>query len=73
MVFVNFLLLPVSLLPAVFGMSGELYVIPATVLGILYLFGTVGLALNPTKPTAGCLLRLSVLYLPLLLMAMVIC
>jgi len=72
MMFVNLLLLPVSLLPAVFGMSGKLYVIPAAVLGILYLFGTVGLALNPTKPMAGCLLRLSVLYLPLLLMAMVI-
>jgi heme O synthase-like polyprenyltransferase len=54
-------------------MSGKLYVIPAAVLGILYLFGTVGLALNPTKPMAGRLLRLSVLYLPLLLAAMVIC
>jgi heme o synthase len=73
MVFVNLLLLPMSLLPAVFGMSGKLYVIPAAVLGILYLFGTVGLALNPTKPMAGRLLRLSVLYLPLLLAAMVIC
>jgi len=54
-------------------MSGKLYVIPAAVLGILYLFGTVGLARNPTKPMAGRLLRLSVLYLPLLLAAMVIC
>ena len=70
--FVNLLPLPVSLLPAVFGMSGKLYLIPAAVLGILYLFGTVGLALNPTKPMAGCLLLPSVLYLPLLLMVMVI-
>ena len=71
--FVNLLPLPVSLRPAVFGMSGKLYVIPATVLGILYLFGTVGLALNPTKSMAGRLLRVSVFYLPLLLAAMVVC
>jgi protoheme IX farnesyltransferase len=73
MVLVNLLLLPVSLLPAVFGMSGKPYIVPAIVLGILYLCGTVGLALNPTKLMAGRLLRLSVVYLPLLLAAMVIC
>lgn len=73
MVFVNLLLLPISLLPVSFGMTGTLYIIPAGLLGFLYLWSTMRLARNPAKLVALRLLRVSVAYLPLLLAAMVLC
>ena len=70
MALVSVLLVPVSLLPTLVGMTGELYLLPAIVLGFLYVRSTVGLAKDPTQLMARGLLRLSVVYLPLLLAAM---
>ena len=73
MIFINVLLILVSILPIGSGMTGKVYIVPASILGVVYLWGTVRLAKQPTKLRAARLLRVSVLYLPLLLIAMIIC
>jgi len=60
-------LLPVSLLPSVVGLSGPAYFAGALVLGIAYLAAGVYAARERTIDAARLLLRVSVVYLPVLL------
>jgi len=73
------LMIPVSLWPTWLGITGVPYAIAAVVLGLGYLYATIRFAailkdpLGPTaRPLARNLLKVSVLYLPLLLAAMIL-
>jgi heme o synthase len=65
------MLLPVSLVPALLGLSGKLYLLGAVILGLLFLYGSVRAALSQSRQQARRLLLLSVVYLPLLFILMV--
>lgn len=60
-------LLPVSLLPTFLHFSGWLYLAGAVVLGAWFLHASVATARQPTLEQSRRLLRVSVIYLPLLL------
>jgi protoheme IX farnesyltransferase len=66
------LLLPVSLLPTVLGISGKVYLYGAIILGLLFLYSSVRAALSKSRQEARRLLLASVIYLPLLFVLMVI-
>ncbi len=66
------MLLPVSLLPAVLGISGRIYLYGAIVLGLLFLCSSVRAAFSQSRQEARRLLLASVLYLPLLFILMVL-
>jgi protoheme IX farnesyltransferase len=66
------MLIPVSLLPTVLGMSGRVYFFGAIVLGLLFLYSSVRAAFSMTRQQARRLLLASVLYLPLLFILMVL-
>ena len=66
------MLIPVSLLPAVMGISGRVYLVAALVLGLLFLVSSVRAALSKSNQHARQLLLASVLYLPLLFGVMVL-
>lgn len=63
-------LLPVSLLPAVAGVSGMVYGVGAVVLGLFFVRRAVVFAWSRSPVSARSLLRASLLYLPLLLALM---
>lgn len=65
-------LLPVSLLPAVTGIAGNFYLIAAALLGAWLLWVGFRAARDKTRIAARHLLRASVIYLPLLLIAMMV-
>jgi protoheme IX farnesyltransferase len=60
------LLIPVSLIPAAFGMSGAIYFAGALGLGLWFLYSGVRVALDRTLVRARGVLMASVLYLPLI-------
>ncbi len=60
------MLLPVSLLPTLLGISGRIYLVAAAVLGLLFLASSIRAALSKSNQHARQLLLASVLYLPLL-------
>jgi protoheme IX farnesyltransferase len=66
------MLLPVSLLPTLLGLSGKLYLFGAIILGLLFLFSSVRAAFSKSRQQARQLLLASVLYLPLLFILMVL-
>ncbi|MEO8436625.1 MAG: heme o synthase [Pyrinomonadaceae bacterium] len=66
------MLLPVSLLPTMLGLSGRAYFYGALVLGILFLASSVRAALSKSNQHARQLLLASVIYLPLLFGLMVL-
>ena len=66
------MLLPVSLLPTMLGVSGQLYFYGALVLGLLFLASSVRAALSKSNQHARQLLLASVIYLPLLFGLMVL-
>lgn len=66
------MLLPVSLLPTILGLSGRAYFYGAMVLGILFLASSVRAALSKSNQHARQLLLASVIYLPLLFGLMVL-
>lgn len=73
-------MIPVSLAPWRLGMTGAAYAIPATALGIFYLAYTIRFTriLRTTSETesrsvARDLLKVSVIYLPLLLTTLMVC
>jgi protoheme IX farnesyltransferase len=68
----SLMLLPVSLLPAVLGLSGKVYLVSALVLGILFVVCSVRAALSKSNQHARQLLLASVLYLPILFGVMVL-
>ncbi|SPE34486.1 Protoheme IX farnesyltransferase [Candidatus Sulfopaludibacter sp. SbA3] len=59
-------LIPVSLIPAVLGMSGRLYLIGALLLGLWFLYSGVRVAVERSLARARNVLITSVLYLPLI-------
>ncbi len=59
-------LIPVSLIPGILGMSGRIYVIGALLLGFWFLYSGVRVALERTLARARNVLVTSVLYLPLI-------
>lgn len=64
-------LLPISLCPAVFGISGGIYFIGATIFTLAFLACAVSFARNLTHQTARRLFFCSIIYLPILLGFMV--
>ena len=64
-------LIPVSLLPAQWGMAGTTYLIVAATLGLAYLMASILFAWNETRQSARRLLWTSLIYLPVLLLVMV--
>lgn len=60
-------LLPVSLLPSVIGLTGDTYFVGALVLGMAYLAASGYAAAKRTTGSARTLLRVSVVYLPILM------
>ena len=66
------MLLPVSLLPTVLGVSGKIYFVSALILGLLFLVSGIRAALSKTNKAARELLMASVFYLPLLFGVMVL-
>lgn len=65
-------LIPVSLLPSLYGLTGLPYLFGAMILGFLFLYYGVRVAQSRTTADARRLLRASVVYLPLLLALMVL-
>ena len=68
----SLMLIPVSLLPAIMGISGRLYLVAALVLGLLFFVSGLRAALSKSNQHARQLLLASVLYLPLLFGVMVL-
>jgi protoheme IX farnesyltransferase len=66
------MLVPVSLLPFVLGISGKIYLVAAALLSLLFLASSVRAALSKSNQHARQLLLASVLYLPLLFGVMVL-
>jgi protoheme IX farnesyltransferase len=66
------MLLPVSLLPSLLGMTGQIYLYGAIILGILFLYSSLRAAFSQSRQQARRLLLASVLYLPLLFILMVL-
>ncbi len=65
-------LIPVSLLPKFWMMTGDLYVFGALVFGSMFFYSSVRAALNRTRQSARQVLLASVLYLPALLVLMML-
>lgn len=65
-------LFPVSLLPYFLGMSGMIYLVAATILGIGFLYSSIHTARTKEKTDARKLLKASVMYLPLLYLLMAV-
>ncbi len=65
------MLLPVSLAPFFFGLSGQIFLVGACLLGIWFLWASIQSARAKTKEKAKRLLLVSVIYLPLLFILMV--
>src|SRR5262245_863460 len=65
-------LIPVSLLPTLFGVTGMWYLIGAVLLGFVYLGYGFALSLFRSTSHAQRLLRISVFYLPVLLVLMML-
>ena len=68
----SLMLVPVSLLPTVLGISGKFYFAAALVLGLLFLASGIRVALSKSNQHARQLLLASVFYLPLLFGVMVL-
>ena len=66
------MLVPVSLLPTVLGVSGKVYFVAALILGLLFLASGVRAAFSKSNQHARQLLMASVFYLPLLFGVMVL-
>jgi protoheme IX farnesyltransferase len=66
------MLVPVSLLPTVLGISGKIYLVAAAVLSLLFLASSIRAAISKSNQHARQLLLASVLYLPLLFGVMVL-
>jgi len=63
-------LIPVSLLPAYFGLAGLAYSVTALVLGIVYLIASIQFACDETRESARRVLWTSLVYLPLVLIVL---
>jgi protoheme IX farnesyltransferase len=63
-------LLPVSLLPSIIGHSGLFYAVIAAVLSTIFLAMAIRFARQPDRPHARSLFFTSIIYLPLILIAL---
>jgi len=68
----SLMLVPVSLLPTVLGISGRFYFVTALALGLLFLASGIRVALSKSNQHARQLFLVSVFYLPLLFGVMVL-
>jgi protoheme IX farnesyltransferase len=66
------MLIPVSLFPAIVGISGRVYFYGALVLGVIFLCSSLRAAVSKSRQHARQLLLASVIYLPLLFGLMVL-
>jgi protoheme IX farnesyltransferase len=66
------LLVPLSLLPFQFGISGKIYALVAVVCGVLFLMQTFYLMRTCTKKAAMSIMFGSFLYLPIVQIALVL-
>lgn len=66
------MLIPVSIAPYVFGISGKVFVAGAVILGIWHLVESIRVARSKTNEGARRLLLVTVLYLPILFILMVL-
>jgi len=66
------MLLPISLLPSFLSMTGVIYLVGATLLGLMYAWAGVRVARERTTPMARKVLLASVAYLPLLYLLMIV-
>ncbi len=67
----SIMLLPVSLAPFFFGISGMIFLIGASILGLWMLWASIQAARSKTNAAAKKLLLVSVIYLPILFILMV--
>ena len=65
------MLVPVSVAPFIFGLSGKIFLTGAILLGIWFLYASVRAAMDRSNERARKLLLVSVIYLPLLFILMV--
>lgn len=65
------MLVPVSLAPFFFGLTGVIYLVGASILGVWFLWASVQAARAKTNEKAKILLLVSVIYLPILFLLMV--
>jgi protoheme IX farnesyltransferase len=65
------MLVPVSLAPFFFGVSGFVFLVGASVIGVLFLISSIQAARTKTDAMARRLLMASVIYLPVLFILMV--
>lgn len=66
-------LIPISLLPTAFGLTGTVYLVGAVILGVAFLLPTILMLLRgPSEKFAWRTFAASIVYLPLLLLLMVI-
>jgi protoheme IX farnesyltransferase len=68
----SLLLLPLSLLPTVLGLTGTLYLAAAALLGVMLMWYGIRLASRPSAKRARGLFLSSIAYLPLLLLFLVV-
>jgi len=68
----SLLLIPVSIIPALLGQAGLLYLIGAVALGLLFFYHGARLALVRSAPLARRVLLASVVYLPLIYALMMV-
>jgi protoheme IX farnesyltransferase len=66
------MLIPVSLMPTLLGISGSVYMVGAIILGLLFLYSSIMCAVFKSRQQARRLLLASVVYLPLLFVLMVL-
>ena len=66
-------LLPISMMPSLLGLTGPVYFVLAFVLGLGFLAAGVNLAMRPSRVSARAVLLTSVIYLPLLQVALLLC
>ena len=65
------MLVPVSVAPFIFGLSGKIFLVGAILLGVWFLYASVRSAMDKSNERARKLLLVSVIYLPLLFILMV--
>jgi protoheme IX farnesyltransferase len=65
-------LIPISVLPTLLGISGDVYMVGAIALGLAFLLLTTGMVRQPNERIARRIFTGSIVYLPILLLLMVV-
>jgi heme o synthase len=68
--FYSLALIPISVIPRYLGMSGNIYLAGALMLGMVYFYSGVLVARHKTRADARRVLLASIVYLPVLYMLM---